>query len=56
MHIYETAKFYSEAFPNWYENKSQAWFYWILWEYRDKIILEAAGHDHFADLRTHSAT
>lgn len=26
-----------------------------MWQHRDKIIFEVAGHDHLADLRTHSA-
>ena len=25
-----------------------------MYNYRDKILIEIAGHDHLADLRTHS--
>ena len=34
----------------WYDGFNSAYFS-MLEMYRDKIIIEVAGHDHFADLR-----
>lgn len=55
-HIYESANFNAKSFKNWAENERQTRFYQLMWAFKDRIILEVAGHDHISDLRTHSAS
>ena len=52
MHIFETADWWDEVYPNWAEDSNQSIFFDIILSNKDKIILEVTGHDHLAGLRS----
>lgn len=55
-HIYATLRGLGGEFEKiWHEDEYQAKYYQLVWEHRDKILIENTGHDHLSDFRTHSA-
>ena len=51
-HIYETAGFYDlNTYPNWREDNYQLEVLKMMYDYSDKIVFHATGHDHLGDFR-----
>lgn len=56
-HIYETVGGETNILElNWTEDSYQTEVFKILYDNKDKILIENAGHDHLADMRAHSAS
>lgn len=53
-HIFETASYWYNAYPNWKEDDTQAHFFKLLTDYRDQILIQVTAHDHNTDFRYHS--
>ena len=56
MHIFETADWWDEVYPNWAEDSNQSIFFDIILSNKDKIIFEVTGHNHLAGLRASAPT
>lgn len=50
-HVYPGARY--QAFEMWNEEPN-SWYFGMLEEHQDKILIELAGHDHFPSLRAHA--
>lgn len=53
-HIYPGAKYDTKAKDLFTPENNQEYFD-ILSQFRDKIVIEACAHDHYADVRYHSS-
>lgn len=51
QHVYGGARYNSH--PMWFSYPNQTYFE-LLSQYKDKIILEVGGHDHFTSMRYHT--
>ena len=49
-HVYSGARYNSKQMWN---DKSMKVYFSLIEEFRHKILIELAGHDHFTSLRTH---